>query len=82
MRVLRQTYGVGFGLAARDWMLEVGALFMRTEPELILKSRRVVPHRLLEYGFRFEFPAWADAAAGDLCGEWKAMRRTASSTAA
>ncbi len=37
-------------------MLELGALFMRTETELILKSRRVVPARLLERGFEFKYP--------------------------
>ena len=37
-----------FGLPARGWMLEIGAVFMRTETELILKSRRVVPGRLLD----------------------------------
>jgi uncharacterized protein (TIGR01777 family) len=66
MRVLRQAYGVPFGLAAREWMLEVGAALMGTETELILKSRRVIPWRLLEHGFRFEFPNWSEAAR-DLC---------------
>jgi NAD dependent epimerase/dehydratase family enzyme len=44
-------------------MLEVGAFFLRTETELILKSRRVVPRRLLEAGFEFRFPEWSGAAA-------------------
>jgi uncharacterized protein len=66
MRVLREAYGVPFGLPAPDWMLEIGAAFMRTETELVLKSRRVAPRRLLEHGFTFKFPSWADAAA-DLC---------------
>ena len=73
MRVLRETYGVPFGLPAPDWMLEIGAAFMRTETELILKSRRVVPGRLLEHGFTFKFPSWSEAAA-DLCGQWKTTR--------
>jgi NAD dependent epimerase/dehydratase family enzyme len=50
-------------------MLEVGAFFLRSESELILKSRRVVPGRLLESGFVFEFPTWAKAA-NDLCIQW------------
>jgi uncharacterized protein len=66
MRILREAAGVPFGLPATRWMLEVGALFMRTETELILKSRRVVPARLLEHGFRFTYPDWPSAAA-DLC---------------
>ena len=48
------------------WMLEVGAYLMRTETELVLKSRRVVPGRLLASGFAFEYPTWP-AAAADLC---------------
>ena len=47
-------------------MLEIGAVFLRTETELILKSRKVVPGRLLQEGFTFEFPHWADAAR-ELC---------------
>ena len=74
MRILRDAYGVPFGLPVPEWMLEVGAVFMRTETELILKSRRVVPRRLLEHGFRFKFPSWSDAAQ-DLCRQWNGNRR-------
>ncbi len=56
MRTLREVCGVSFGLPAARWMLEVGALLLRTETELILKSRRVVPGRLLASGFEFNFP--------------------------
>ena len=66
MRVLRQASGTWFALPARTWMLPIGAVLMRTETELILKSRRVVPRRLLEHGFRFKFPDW-QSAARDLC---------------
>jgi uncharacterized protein (TIGR01777 family) len=66
MRELRRAAGVRIGLPATALMLEVGAIFMRTETELILKSRRVVPGRLLEAGFKFAFPHWPQAAA-DLC---------------
>ena len=66
MRVLREACGVRFGLPANKLMLELGAIVMRTETELILKSRRVVPARLLENGFRFVYPEWPDAAR-DLC---------------
>ncbi|REJ95567.1 MAG: TIGR01777 family protein [Planctomycetota bacterium] len=61
MRVLRKTFGVPLGLPASRWMLEVGAFLLRTETELILKSRRVVPTRLLDSGFEFRFPAFHDA---------------------
>ena len=63
MRTLREACGVPFGLPApMAWMLELGAVLMRTETELILKSRKVVPARLLEGGFVFRFPTWRDAA--------------------
>ena len=51
MRALRDAAGIGIGLPSTTWMLEVGALFMRTETELLLKSRRVVLARLLEHSF-------------------------------
>lgn len=51
-------------------MLAVGALLMRTEAELALKSRRVVPGRLLQEGFTFLFPTWPEAAR-DLCHRWR-----------
>ena len=63
MRVLREATGVRVGLPATAWMLELGAIVMRTETELLLKSRRVVPGRLLESGFVFNYPEWREAAA-------------------
>lgn len=75
MRDLRQAWGTKLGLPATRWMLELGAIFMRTETELILKSRRVVPARLLQSGFTFEYPTWPEAAA-ELCERWRAMRTT------
>jgi uncharacterized protein (TIGR01777 family) len=71
MRTLRAAWGIGFGLPATRWMLEIGAFVLRTETELVLKSRRVVPGRLLASGFTFEFPTWANAA-DDLCRRWRA----------
>lgn len=75
LRDLRRAAGVplGFGLPATKWMLEIGAWFLRTETELILKSRRVVPTRLRESGFEFRYPEWS-AAATDLAQRWRAMR--------
>src|SRR5436189_6062389 len=58
MQILRGACGASFGLPATKWMLEIGAVFMRTETELILKSRRVVPTKLLEHGFKFKYPDW------------------------
>ncbi|HYG77542.1 MAG TPA: TIGR01777 family oxidoreductase [Planctomycetota bacterium] len=62
MAALRTAAGVRVGLPATRWMLEIGAFFMRTESELVLKSRRVIPGRLLEAGFSFDFPQWPEAA--------------------
>jgi uncharacterized protein (TIGR01777 family) len=72
MRLLRAAWGTPLGLPASRWMLELGAIAMRTETELVLKSRRVVPGRLLGAGFAFDFPEWGEAAR-DLCARWKAM---------
>jgi uncharacterized protein len=74
MRILRDASGVRVGLPAGNWMLEIGAAFMRTETELILKSRRVVPGRLLDSGFTFTFPLWRDAAR-DLVQQWRLTRQ-------
>ena len=70
MRALRQAWGTRIGLPATAVMLETGAVFLRTETELILKSRRVIPGRLLESGFQFRFPEWP-AAASDLVAQWR-----------
>lgn len=74
MRALRDAWGIRFGLPAPKWMLEIGALFMRTETELILKSRSVVPGLLAQYGFTFQFAAWPEAAR-DLCRKWRELRK-------
>jgi len=73
MQTLRRACGVRLGLPTREWMLQIGAVFMRTETELILKSRRVVPARLLEHGFTFKYPEWPEAAR-DLCRQWSEAR--------
>jgi uncharacterized protein (TIGR01777 family) len=65
MATLRSALGKRLGLPASKWMVEIGAALMKTDTELILKSRRVVPKRLIDAGFLFEFPNW-DSAALDL----------------
>ncbi|MGB7266138.1 MAG: TIGR01777 family oxidoreductase [Terracidiphilus sp.] len=70
MAALRGAWEMPNGLPAPTLLLAVGMFFLRTEPELVLKSRRVVPGRLLDAGFEFEFPAWADAAE-DLVRRWR-----------
>lgn len=74
MRGLRGAWGIRIGLPAAEWMLEIGAYFLRTETELILKSRKVVPGVLSERGFEFAFPTWEEAAK-DLCLRWREMAR-------
>ena len=69
MRIFREICGIKIGLPATRVMLEIGAFFIKTETELLLKSRRVVPTRLLESGFIFEFPTWEEASK-DLCTRW------------
>ncbi len=73
MGTLREAWGMPFGLPASRWMLEAGAFLRRTETELILKSRYVVPGRLLKAGFTFEQPRWP-AAAFDLCQRYRSGR--------
>ncbi len=70
MQALREAWGMPFGLPATEWMLEVGAFLLRSETELILKSRRVIPTRLQNSGFSFQFPDWPEAA-HDLCVRWR-----------
>ena len=70
LRVLRQAWGTRIGLPAPSWLIEIGTWLMRTESELVLKSRRVIPTRLLNAGFRFQFPDWPEAAR-DLVDRWR-----------
>lgn len=63
MRELRHAWGVPAGLPATRWMAELGAFALRSDTELLLKSRRVVPGRLLDAGFAFDRPEWPRAAA-------------------
>ena len=74
MAELRDAWGMPNGLPAPAPLIALGAIFLRTETELVLKSRRVIPGRLMDAGFEFEFPEWAGAAA-DLVRKW---RKTAS----
>lgn len=71
MAILRSAWGTRVGLPATAWMVEIGAFFLRTESELPLKSRYVLPGRLLDAGFRFEVPDWSQAA-HELVERWRA----------
>lgn len=73
MRVLRGAVGMPIGLPATRWMAEIGAFVFRSDTELLLKSRRVVPGRLLDAGFRFRYLDWP-AAVIDLIGRGSSRR--------
>ena len=75
MSELRRASAVRVGLPATGWMLEIGAFLLRTDTELLLKSRRVVPGRLLASGFVFQLPQWR-AAVDDLVRRWREARRS------
>ena len=70
MRVLREAWGQPIGLPAVSWMIELGTFLMRTESELVMKSRWVIPGRLLGAGFEFQYPDW-QTAARELVARWK-----------
>lgn len=61
MRTLRHIVGTPFGLPTLRWMLEIGMWALRSESELILKSRWVVSETLTEAGFSFAHTDLADA---------------------
>jgi len=56
MKTLRQEMNIKFGLPSPTWLLKIGAVIINTETELILKSRWVVPEKLLKSGFSFKYP--------------------------
>lgn len=62
MRALRRVFGAKIGLPAPTIAMKIGAVLLRTESELALKSRRVVPQKLLDAGFQFDFSTWSEAA--------------------
>jgi len=74
LAALRHQLGRRLAIPVPVWLLEFGTFFLRTETELILKSRRVVPTRLLESGFIFRYPDWLGAAS-ELATRWIADRK-------
>ncbi len=73
MAAMRKAWGIKVGLPATEFMSEFGAFFLRTDSELILKSRRVIPGRLSQLGFEFEYPRWPEAVQ-ELVARWRATR--------
>jgi len=74
MAAFRDAWQMPNGIWAPAPLIEIGSFFLRTESELVLKSRRVVPGKLLAAGFEFQFPGWPEAAA-DLVRSWKEKER-------
>jgi uncharacterized protein (TIGR01777 family) len=75
MKALRTAMNIPAGIFAPQLILALGAIFIRTETELILKSRKVFPKRLLDEGFVFEFNEAKDALE-DLCRKEARIRRS------
>ena len=74
LSILRKAWGTRIGLPTTRWMLQLGTFLLRTESELVLKSRRVVPGRLLEANFEFTHSTWPEAAQ-ELVGRWRSVTR-------
>ncbi len=75
MQILRTAWGARIGMPTPRLILEIGTFLLRTESELVLKSRRVVPRRLQESGFQFSYPGWA-AAARNLVARWRRIHES------
>jgi uncharacterized protein len=58
---LRSSMKIPIGLPSPKWLLEVGSIFIQTETELVLKSRWVLPERIVGEGFNFKYPLLKDA---------------------
>lgn len=69
---LRQAMGIKIGLPVPQPILELGMWFRKSDSELVLKSRRVIPGKLTRAGFKFDFETWTKASA-DLAKRWKAL---------
>src|SRR5690606_10733135 len=65
MKSLRHALNVSFGVPTPLWLLKIGAVLINTETELLLKSRYVIPKKLLDQSYSFEFPE-IDGALEDL----------------
>lgn len=73
MRTIRHAIGMPFGLPAPRPVLEVGAWLIHTETELLLKSRWVLPERLLDTGYAFTYPELG-AAVAEVVAERRGVR--------
>ena len=85
MRLLREAWGTRIGLPATRWMIELGTWLLRTESELVLKSRRVVPGRSAGVGVHVPLPLLGGSVRSISCRRWRqsasSRRRSSSRTA-
>lgn len=75
MKRVREAMGHQYGLPAYTWMLKLGTVVMGTETELLLKSRWVVPTKMLETGFQFQYPH-IEEAVGDVINQFSRGGKT------
>jgi len=68
MKTLRQVMNVKIGLPSPEWLLKMGAVIIRTEPELVLKSRWVIPEKLVTAGYKFKYPV-IEGTLGNILGK-------------
>ncbi len=73
MKILRESWGIKWGLPAQKWMVFLASFFTQIEPVLVLKSRYTLPKILLDAGFSFQFPSW-EKATKNLIANWKKNR--------
>ncbi|HLK13791.1 MAG TPA: TIGR01777 family oxidoreductase [Fimbriimonadaceae bacterium] len=71
MEDVREAFGTRIGLPVPRWLLEPTMALMKSESELLLKSRRVIPGKLLNAGFEFKYETWGKAC-NELMKRWKA----------
>jgi uncharacterized protein (TIGR01777 family) len=72
MKAIRSAWGIAFGIPAQRHLFEIASFLIRTEPELLFKSRRAISGVLTRNGFRFQHSNWPEAAI-ELCDEWRAL---------
>ena len=61
MKTLRNALKIPFGIPQPKWLLEFGAYLIGTETELVLKSRNVIPKKLIDKNFEFNYVRIEDA---------------------
>jgi len=55
MKTFREVMNINVGISSPEWLLKIGAFIIRTEPELLLKSRWVIPEKLNQKGYIFKY---------------------------